>query len=357
MTEHKTDPITETYDWAHFIIQSIPVGIFTVDSQMRITDFNPRAAELTGYQRSEAMGRFCADILRSNLCQTNCPLRQAMAQETALEREAVIENRWAQKIPVTLCTAALRNDQGELLGGVETFRDITALKKQEEERRNLVAMFAHDLKTPVVSMGGLANRMLHGKVGPISAQQVTYLESIVLEMQRLETLINNFLEFARLQLHEIKPLLSSLQVEKECQEVLTLMAPLAERQGITLTAEYPPEILVIEADPQLFRRVLENLLENAIKYSPPETVVTLMVEGREEDILVRVQDQGAGIAPQYLSHLFEVFYRGNDQHRSRGFGLGLATVKTIIEAHGGKIWVESLGKGKGSTFLLKYHPI
>ncbi|MBW2133655.1 MAG: PAS domain-containing sensor histidine kinase [Deltaproteobacteria bacterium] len=349
MPENQAEPIIETYDWAHFIIQSIPVGIFTVDSQMRITDFNPRAEELTGYPRSEALGKFCADILRSNLCHTDCPLRQAMAQKTALEREAVIENRDGKKIPVTLCTAALRNDQGELLGGVETFRDITLLKKQEEERRNLVSMFAHDLKTPVVAIGGLTNRLRRGKLGPLSDSQASYLETIDQEMQRLEDLINNFLEFARLQLHEIKPLPSSIQVEKECQEVLALLEPIAESRGVTLIAEYPEEILVIEADPQLFRRVLENLLENAIKYSRPQTVVTLTVQSLDQEIVFRVQDQGTGIPPEDLSHLFEIFFRGTDPKRPRGFGLGLATVKTIIEAHGGKIWVES-EPGRGSIF-------
>ncbi|MFP3868096.1 MAG: ATP-binding protein [Desulfobacteraceae bacterium] len=349
MPQGKAKPIKETYDWAHFIIQSVPLGIFTVDSQMHITDFNPRAAELTGYQRSEALGKFCADILRSNLCHTDCPLRQAMAHETIVEREAVIENRYGQKIPVTLCTAALRNDQGDLLGGVETFRDITLLKKQEEERRNLVSMFAHDLKTPVVAIGGLTNRLRQGKLGPLSDSQASYLETIDQEMQHLEDLIDNFLEFARLQLHEIKPLPSSIQVEKECQEVLALLEPMAESQGVTLIAQYPEEILVMEADPQLFRRVLENLLENAIKYSPPQTVVSLTVQSRDPEVVFQVQDQGSGIAQEDLAHLFEIFYRGTDPNRPRGFGLGLATVKTIIEAHGGKIWVESQ-PGQGSTF-------
>ena len=88
-------------------------------------------------------------------------------------------------------------------------------------------------------------------------------------MRRLEKLINNFLEFARLDLHILTPLPSALQVEKECQEVMTLLLPLAEAKASTWRRQYPQEVLVLQADPLLFRRVLENLLENAIKYSPP----------------------------------------------------------------------------------------
>lgn len=353
MPEESAPSIQEDRDWAHFIIQSIPLGIFTVNSQMRITDFNPTAAQITGYRRAEALGRFCGDILHSTLCTSNCPLRLAIAQGTITSQEATIENREGRKIPIMLCTAALRNDQGELLGGVETFRDITMEKKQEEERRNLVAMFAHDLKTPVVAMGGLVNRLRQGKVGPIADAQAAYLETVANEMYRLETLINSFLEFARLQLREVKPLKSALQVEKECQEVLALLEPMAEAKGITLAANYPEEILIIEADPQLFQQALENLVENAIKYSSPQTVVSLSVERRHREALFRVQDQGPGIAPPDLPHLFEVFYRGTDPNRPRGFGLGLATVKAIVEAHGGRVWVES-APGQGTTFFFTF---
>jgi signal transduction histidine kinase len=212
-------------------------------------------------------------------------------------------------------------------------------------------MFAHDLKTPVVGMAGLVRRLLQGKAGPLSEPQQNYLEIIDREMRSLEQLINNFLEFVRLDLHLLTPLPSALQVESECQEILTLLQPLAEAKGIALEMEYPQEVLVLQADPLLFRRALENLLENAIKYSPPRTTVALEVQDRGQEVLFAIKDQGPGIPPEDLPHLFEIYYRGAAADKERGFGLGLATVKRIIEAHSGRIWVET-HPGDGSTFYL-----
>jgi two-component system phosphate regulon sensor histidine kinase PhoR len=115
-------------DWPHFIIQSVPDGIITVDGQMQITDLNRAAENLTGYSRDEAMGRYCGEILQSSLCGKECPLRTAMGTGEVVTREAVLQNRRNEKLEVMLAAAALRDDQGTLLGGVETFRDVGPLK-------------------------------------------------------------------------------------------------------------------------------------------------------------------------------------------------------------------------------------
>jgi two-component system phosphate regulon sensor histidine kinase PhoR len=236
-----------------------------------------------------------------------------------------------------------------LLGGVIILRDLSTIKRLENERRHLVNMFAHDLKTPVVGVGGLVRRLRQGKMGPLSEPQLAYLETIGLEMESLEKLINNFLEFIRLDLHILTPMPSALQVDKECQEVMTLLSPLSEAKSIDLQGEYPPEVLVLQADPLLFRRVLENLLGNAVKYSPPRTTVNLIVQDKGEEVLFAVKDEGPGILPADLPHLFEIYFRGAEAGKDRGFGLGLATVKRIIEVHGGRLWVESQ-PGQGTTF-------
>jgi signal transduction histidine kinase len=192
-----------------------------------------------------------------------------------------------------------------------------------------------------VGVGGLVRRLRQGKAGPLSEPQLAYLETIGVEMENLEKLINNFLEFIRLDLHILTPLPSALQVDKECQEVITLLSPLAEAKSINLRGEYPQEILVLQADPLLFRRVLENLLGNAVKYSPPKTTVILKVQDKGEEVLFAVQDQGPGILPADLPHLFEIYYRGAEGGKERGFGLGLATVKRIIEIHGARTGMSS----------------
>jgi signal transduction histidine kinase len=242
---------------------------------------------------------------------------------------------------VMLTASALRDDEGNLLGGVETFGDIAPFKLMENERRQLAGMFAHDLKGPVVGVAGLLNRLLQGKSGPLSEPQMAVLQTISQEIRRLEKLITNFLDFVRLDLHILKPLTSAIQVEKECQEVMNRYQTLAEAKNVNLVAEFPQEIIILQADPVLFQRALGNLLENAIKYSPPQTRVTLKVLDTGRDIKFIVQDQGPGIDPGDLPHLFDLLYRGKGQGQESGLGLGLAIVKCIIDAHKGNLWVES----------------
>jgi len=336
-------------DWPHFIIQSVPDGIITVDGQMQITDLNRAAENLTGYSRDEAIGRYCGEVLHSSLCGKECPLRTAMGTGEVVTREAILQNRRNKKLEVMLAAAALRDDQGNLLGGVETFRDIGPLKLLEKERRQLAGMFAHDLKTPVVAVAGLLSRLRQGKVGEFSEAQKTYLETIYQEIARLEKLITNFLDYVRLDLHIITPLPSAIQVEKECQEILTQLQPLADAKRIDLQAEFPKELLVLQADHLLLQRVLSNLLENAIKYSPPQSVIVLEVRDLGTEVQFSVKDQGPGIAAPDQEHLFELLFRGQSAGREGGLGLGLAIVKRIIDAHGGRIWVES-NEGQGATF-------
>ncbi len=335
--------------WARVIIEKAPAGIIVMDREGRVTDFNPAAASISGYNREEALGRPVREVLACEADREDCPIRAAMRGQEVEPQELTVLNRLQQSVPVTLSAFPLKKQGGTILGGVIIFRDLTPIKRLERERRQLVNMFAHDLKTPVVGMGGLVRRLRQGKAGPLSEPQLAYLETIDREMRHLEKLITNFLEFVRLDLHILTPLPSALQVESECQEVLTLLQPLAEAKGIILQAEYPQEVLVLQADPLLFRRALENLLENAIKYSPPRSTVDLEVQDREKEVLFAVKDQGPGIAQADLPHLFEIYYRGAEAEKERGFGVGLATVKRIIEAHGGRIWVESQ-PGKGAIF-------
>ena len=342
--------LTKSYDWPHFIIQSMADGVITVDEKLRVTDLNRAGEKLTGHLRKDALGHFCGEILQSSMCGRECPLKAAMVSGEAVSREAILQNRLGQKIEVMLTASALRDNQGNLLGGVETFRDIGPIKQMEMERRQLAGMFAHDLKGPVVAVGGLLNRLVQGKVGEISEAQAAYLETIYQQILSLERLISNYLDFVRLDLHILTPLPSAIQVEKECLDVINRCRPLAEAKGLSLEMQSPQEIIVIQADPVLLQRALCNLIENAIKYSPPDAKVSLSVRDLGHEVEFAVKDHGPGIAPEDQPQLFEILFRGKSAGKETGLGLGLAIVKRIIDAHHGRIWVES-DEGSGATFF------
>jgi PAS domain S-box-containing protein len=339
-------------DWSHFIVQNTPGAVITADGQGRISQFNRAAEGLTGYSREEVLGRPAEEILH---CEGDpiTPLDQVLRGQGEGTREVLLSNRSGQKVPVMISSFTLRDEAGTPRGGAIIIRDLTPVKRVEQERRHLVNMFAHDLKTPVVGVAGLIRRLLAGKVGPLSPSQRTYLETVHREMRQLELLITRFLEFARLDLRILTPAPEVFSPLQACQEVIALLLPLAEAKGMTLKAEFPPETPDLRADPLLFRRLLENLLENAIKYGAPQDIIGLKCEKEENNLRFAVQDHGPGISAQELPHLFEIFYRGQESGRESGFGLGLATVKRIIDAHGGRLWVDT-GRGRGTTFFFTF---
>jgi PAS domain S-box-containing protein len=344
---------TKTREWSHFIIENTPAGIITLNDQGRVTDCNPAAGNIIGLSQDQIIGRLAHDVLSCKLAgqETCSSLTLAMLGQNLDTQELSLLCSEGQEVPVMLKAFALEDYLGNKSGMVIIFQDLTSVKKLEKERRQLVDMFAHDLKAPIVGMAGLIRRLRQGKLGPLSEPQMAYLETVYNGMTKLEDLITKFLDLSRLDLRVLTPLPSAIQVENECQQVIDSFLPLAEDKRIDLASDFPQEIIVLQADPLLFRRVLENLLENAIKYAPPQTSVILQVQANEKELRFAVKDQGPGISPKDVPHIFEIFYRGSEVGYKKGFGLGLATVDRIIKAHGGRIWVETV-LGQGTTFFL-----
>jgi PAS domain S-box-containing protein len=353
MSEEKYATSHKSQDWSSFLVQKTPGAVITANKQGRITEFNPVAESMTGFSRAEALGRAAGEILHFQGGEANFSLGRVWEGKLEVTQELTLLNRSGQEVPVMISTFALRNERGAAQGGAAIIRDLTLIKRLETERRHLVNMFAHDLKTPIVGTAGLVRRLLQGKLGPLSPSQENYLETVDRELQRLEEHITRFLEFARLDLRILTPELQVLDVKEECQEVVTLLQPLAEAKGGTLVNRLGSKLPVLKADPLLFRRVLDNLIGNAIKYSPPGSTVWLEARVEAAEIRLAVKDQGPGIPPGDLAHLFESFYRGQGVATIPGFGLGLATVKRIIDAHGGRIWVDT-APGQGSTFYFTF---
>jgi PAS domain S-box-containing protein len=335
-----------------FVVDSVPSGVITVDRDLRITGFNPWAERLTGYRAEEAIGSFCGEILQGGMCDTHCPLKTALTNQAPLSLlESTVRTKRGESIPVRMNVAALFHENGDLIGGVESFQDISALKTLERERNNLISTFAHDMKSSLTIIGGFALRLLR-KAATLDAQKEhRYLEIIRDEAGKLEMLISDFLEFARLQTGKLKLNLSATSLDKELMELCEAYQPKVSSAGLTLKLENENALPPINGDPRQLRRVFTNLLDNAVKFSPKggNVIVSTMTEASE--IRISVKDQGMGISADELPHIFDAFHRGNVGTKIEGFGLGLAAVKAIVEAHGGRVLVES-EMGKGSTFTV-----
>jgi len=332
------------------LIENLPVGFSIVDTDGVIVDFNHAAEKITGYPKEEVMGKSHLEILHGSSDRESCPLFAfvLLRQEEAIAVETMIKRKDGVPVILSVTTAPLFDNRGDLTGGIELFRDITELKRLERERKNILSMFAHDMKNPVATSGGFLSRLLSGKAGTLTEKQRNYLEIMRDELDTLSGLITDFLEFSRFEAKIYKPVFIPFNIETDIQKNIEAFRIEADAKGVHLSFEFPETMLpLIDADAMMINRVMRNLLVNAIKYSNPGGTINVRLLERDNDILVQVIDRGIGIAEDHLPYIFDAFYRVSRD--TRGSGLGLSIAKTIVEAHGGRIWAEST-PGKGSTF-------
>jgi PAS domain S-box-containing protein len=336
-------------EFCRFVIGSLPAAVVTVDSDLRITGFNPWAERITGYTSNEAMGKFCGEILQGGHCKGDCPLKQVLNRtEPVVQVETTIQDKLGETLSVRMHTAGLFDGEGKLIGGVETFVDISYVRALERERNNLISMFAHDMKSPIISIHGFAHRM--GKTANnLTEAQQKYLDIIEKESTNLEALIDDFLEFSRLQTGKLKLNVSATSLDKELHEIYGIYRPRMLQKGLELVLESQEALPIIDADSARLRRVFTNLLENAIKFSKEQGTITISTDQTDKEVVVKIEDQGIGIPPEELPQIFDPFHRGSREGKEEGFGLGLAGVKAIVDEHGGRILVAS-EPGQGSVF-------
>lgn len=335
------------------IVNGLPVALFIVDGSYRIIEFNQAAEQITGWTREEVIGRCCADVLSSNLCRDNCPLRESFAEgKTCIGKEALISKKDGERIPIFFSSSALTDDQGNMIHGIEVFRDASAAKKLEDQKKNIISLFTHDLKSPVAIAGGFVDRLLKGKAGPLTEKQQGYLETVKKEIDRLERYILSFLEISRIEAGQIELHLDPLEIDALLQDIIEGFRLQAAQKNMRISLNMPENIPTLHGDSLQITRVFCNLMDNAIKYSERGKSVQVNVFVNSSGITIEVRDQGSGITPEQLEHIFDSFYRvPGDEKKAGGTGLGLAAVKAIVEAHGGKTWVKSV-YGEGSSFYV-----
>jgi two-component system phosphate regulon sensor histidine kinase PhoR len=348
----KGEDASRNLTFSRFVIESLPIGILTVNPRMRVTSFNPWAQSLTGYSEKEVLGRYCGEVLQGGMCKLNCPLKTAIEKRQPMVRvETTIKNKSGEKIPVRMLTAALLDHNGVLMGAVEAFQDVSALKAAEREKDNLISMFAHDMKSSLTIIGGFVLRLLT-KAGHLNQEKHdTYLEIIQKETNRLDSLISDFLEFARLQTGKLKLNFQAASLDKLLLELYEAYQARVMQSGIDLKFKSDNILPVIEADPDRLRRVFTNLLDNAFKFSPKGSVITISTEETRYEVKITISDQGHGIDTENLPYIFDIFHRGQSSTSTKGSGIGLATVKAIVEGHGGRVLVKS-EPNKGSDFTV-----
>lgn len=224
------------------------------------------------------------------------------------------------------------------------------LVRLNKAKSDFVSAVSHELRTPLAAIKGYANLLRSGQFGPLAAAQTERLGKIEKHTDLLTQLINNLLDIARIESGRVTMEAQAIPVQDMLETVGEMVKPQLDAKRLTLKTRLEG-VQALQGDPTHLPRVFMNLLSNAIKYTPESGTITVTLTRDGSQVLAQVHDTGCGIASQDLPKLFQEFYRtGNPiNEQVRGTGLGLALVKRIIEAHHGRIWVES-ELGKGSTF-------
>lgn len=344
-------------EWPHspvgfhrFIMESLPMALVAMDNELRIICFNHKAEKLTGYLSREVQGKSCREVLNSRLCDNDCPLQQVLLGKTPLQRvETSITNRYGECIPVRISASAIHDGQKHFLGCLEAIEDISREKDIEREKENFQFMVVHDMKSPLIAVTGLTKRLQEKHETMDREKMEKHLASIRHAGSQLDSQVKEFLEYCRQASGKIELNPQEVNPLEIIDQLVTRHEDRAAKQKISIMVEHRDEVK-IKADPTHLQRVIENLLDNAIKFCPRHGKIFISTHETEQEFIIQMQDTGMGIAEEELPYIFDAFHRGKDSEQ--GHGLGLAAVKAIIREHNGRISAEST-PGEGTLFTIR----
>jgi PAS domain S-box-containing protein len=338
------------------IIANSGDGIMILDREQRVQVFNKALEAMTGASAKQAIGRPCCEVFDlhnrqegTSVCETECPLKFKAPGEH-LYVEGDITRRDGSAISVGITYSPLFDDDGELVNVIANVRDITRFREAEEMKSTFISVISHELKTPVSLIKGYAGTLRREDA---KWDERTLRESLAVieeESDRLNQLIDNLLDASRLQAGALKLELGYVALDKLASQTVAKFR--TQTQQHILSLDFPPDFPTVLGDSERLRQVFDNLLSNAIKYSPQGGAIRVSGRADGDWVYVAVRDEGIGIPKDEQEHVFDRFYRVESSlsRRTQGTGLGLFLVKAVIEAHQGRVWVES-APGQGTTFV------
>lgn len=326
-------------------------GVIDVDMDQKVLHINEAATRLLSVNEKECIGYPIWQGIRSQ--EILNALDEAIRNRSVIKTQMRL-NRQSDPLIIDIYAASLSDDQGLPIGAVLVLHDITDIKKLERVRTDFVANASHELKTPITAIRGLTETILDDE--EVDKETVIHFTNRVhAQSLRLSQLVGDLLTISRLENSQNEKDFDKINFIDLVRQSVKAAQTSAEEKGHTLVTELPDTELSLYADRQNMSQLIDNLIDNAIKYTEEPGTITVRLKKEGNWAVLEVQDTGLGVSPQYQQRVFERFYRV-DKARSQslgGTGLGLSIVKNIAEKHGGSVSVESqLGSGSTFTFRL-----
>ena len=355
------------------LLASIGDGIIYTDSSGKIVLMNKAAEKMLGWKIDEAIGRVYDEVVLLEDKNGTIvpigkkPLRKAFEGHTTTTTTMYLLSKNKIKFPVAITISPVILDNN-IIGAVEVFRDITKEKEVDKSKSEFVSLASHQLRTPLTSIGWYIEMLQSGDVGNLNDKQHKFLSEIYAGNKRMVGLVDALLNIYRMEL-------GTFVVETKPTDIILLVRGVVDEQKqkieakkLKLSEKYAKGIPLFNADPKLLQILFQNLISNAVKYTPEGGKITIAISLADDNgqispsnrkptdpshVLIKVSDTGYGIPEKQQNQIFTKFFRADNvrEKDTDGIGLGLYIAKTITHNALGNIWFESV-EGKGTTFYL-----
>jgi two-component system, OmpR family, phosphate regulon sensor histidine kinase PhoR len=340
--ESRIDELQKERSTLTAVLANMTDGILIADRQGNVQLINLAAQRMFSVTEGEALGHSLIEVVRNHQVASLWRKSQSTGEQQTITLETSPDRLLVQGIATPL--------QQSLPGSILlVFQDLTRVRRLEMVRRDFVSNVSHELRTPLASLKALTETLMEGALEdpPAARRFLTRMEG---EIDNLTQMVQELLELSRIESGKVpleRRAISPIELLSPAVERMQLQA---ERAGLNLSLECPEDLPAVNADPTRVEQVLVNLLHNAIKFTPPGGKISVSAYAEGDNVIIYVKDSGVGIAPDALPRIFERFYKADKARSGGGTGLGLSIARHLVEAHGGRIWAESM-VNQGSTFF------
>jgi PAS domain S-box-containing protein len=347
----------EVHEWKSYsenILATMAEGLVAVSEDGVIEMANRASRALTGYSEEELIGQRLVPRLfpgrdREKAIQA---MDEARGRGILKQLDLILDAKDGREIPINFNAAVLRDEDGKEQGMVIILHDMTKEKEVDKMKSEFISTVTHELRTPLTSIEGFISLILARKVGDIQPKQEEFLNIVKTQSKHLKKLIQSLLDFSRIASGKVEIERKPTSIKDMINEVMGGMRPQIAEKGIDLDVTIDPDLPQVFGDDEKIGMAFANILGNSIKFTGKKGKIKVAAEKRDSDVLVSVSDTGVGIEKNKIEKVFDRFYQIDSSltRKAGGAGIGLAIAKEVVEAHKGRIWVESEGEGRGSKF-------
>ncbi|RJX29392.1 MAG: HAMP domain-containing protein [Desulfarculus sp.] len=339
------------------VLQSVADGVLVVDKEQKVLGINPAAGLALDADPDKVLGRHVLELVGDQDLYER--IRQATGGEPAQDDQPLMISVEQRSHPRHFQVSVTRaqTEAGRLVGAVVLFQDVTKLKELDRLKTEFVMTASHELRTPLTSMILSIGSLQEKAKEKLDQAESQLLDAAAEEARRLQILVNDLLDFSRLESGRLKMDFAPVNIHRIAKEAAAVLEPQAKDKGVELASQVPEDLPKAWADPHKITWVLTNLIGNALRYTHAGGHVRVGAERAANSLRVWVSDDGIGIPLEEQTRIFEKFVKLENSEHLGGSGLGLALCKELVRAHHGTIWVDSEpGRGATFTFTLPLAP-